>query len=239
MPAIAQRAPQEATRSYRPPREVAELTCEALFGPLSTLEARYAPPCLWVAGDPGLAQATLRVSIVGSRKASAEGRRRATKLAGQLANAGVVIVSGLAEGIDDAAHRAAIDASGRTIAVIGTTLERCYPPKQAALQTKIYQDHLLVSQFDPRQPTYPSGFVKRNRLMALMSQASVVVEAGDSSGTLSQAAETVRLGRPLFIMRSLAERRDLDWPARFIAKGAIVLDDVEQVISALSVQQTI
>jgi len=210
------------------------MTYEELLGVGSALERRYAPPRLWVAGDARLASGPPRVSIVGSRKASAEGVRRAAKLAAQLARARLVVVSGLAEGVDVAAHRAAIHAGGRTIAVIGTTIDRCYPPHHAGLQTEIYSEHLLISQFDPEQPTYPSGFVRRNRLMALVSHASVVVEAGDSSGTLSQAAETIRLGRPLFIMRSLAEREDLDWPKRFIARGAQILDDIEQLLSALA-----
>ncbi len=219
---------------YRAPRDVSVVDCEQLLGPLSTVERQHAPPCVWIAGEAGLARAPLRVSVVGSRRVSEQGARRAAKLARALARAGVVVVSGLAEGVDGVAHRATIEAGGRTIAVIGTTIDRCYPAAHAALQTEIYTHHLLVSQFDPAQPTFPSGFARRNRLMALVSHASVVVEAGDSSGTLSQAAETIRLGRPLFIMRSVAERSDLDWPRRFIASGARVLDDVETVLSVLA-----
>lgn len=237
-PEAAQSTPAPASarvaRVYRPPGEVTQMTCEELLGAQSAVERRYAPSRLWTAGDTSLASAPARVSIVGSRKPSTEGARRAAKLAAQLAGAGVVVVSGLAEGVDGCAHRAAIHAGGRTIAVIGTTIDRCYPPRHADLQTEIYSEHLLISQFDPAQPTYPSGFVKRNRLMALVSHASVVVEASDTSGTLSQAAETVRLGRPLFIMRSLAEREDLEWPKRFIARGAHVLDDIEALLSALA-----
>lgn len=235
MPEAAQRTPARAPRGvrYRPPEEVATLGLDQLLGQLSTTERRYAPTQVWLAGELSLARSPLRVSIVGSRKPSAAGLRRAAKLAAQLARAGVVVVSGLADGVDGAAHRAAIEAGGRTIAVIGTTIDRCYPPHHAELQTEIYSRHLLISQFDPKQPTYPSGFAKRNRLMALISHASVVVEAGDSSGTLSQATETIRLGRPLFVMRSLAQREDLDWPKRFIARGAHVLDDAEQLLSQL------
>lgn len=233
MDAAARRKPTKGA-AYRAPREVSVVDCEQLLGPLSAIERRHAPPCVWMAGEAGLARAAQRVAVVGSRRVSDAGARRADKLARALARAGVVVVSGLAEGVDGIAHRAAIAAGGRTIAVIGTTIDRCYPTSHASLQTEIYTHHLLVSQFDPAQPTFPSGFARRNRLMALMSQASVVVEAGDSSGTLSQAAETIRLGRPLFIMRSVAERSDLDWPRRFIASGALVLDDVETVLSVLA-----
>jgi DNA processing protein len=233
MEAAARRKPTRGP-GYRAPHDVALVDCEQLLGPLTAVERRHAPPCVWIAGEAGLARAPLRVSVVGSRRVSEPGARRAAKLARALARAGVVVVSGLAEGVDGIAHRATIDAGGRTIAVIGTTIDRCYPAGHASLQTEIYTHHLLVSQFDPAQPTFPSGFARRNRLMALVSHASVVVEAGDSSGTLSQAAETIRLGRPLFIMRSVAERSDLDWPKRFIAGGALVLDDVDGVLSVLA-----
>lgn len=233
MEAAARRKPTKGG-PYRAPGEVSVVDCEQLLGSLSTIEQQHAPPRVWIAGDAALARAPLRVSVVGSRSVSEQGARRAAKLSRSLARAGVVVVSGLAEGVDGVAHRATIEAGGRTIAVIGTTIDRCYPAAHASLQVEIYTRHLLVSQFDPALPTFPSGFARRNRLMALVSQASVVVEAGDSSGTLSQAAETIRLGRPLFIMRSVAERSDLDWPKRFIASGALVLDEVETLLSVLA-----
>ncbi len=122
---------------------------------------------------------------------------------------------------------------GRTIAVIGTPLDKAYPSEHAALQEEIYRDHLLVSQFDSGSRVFPSNFVKRNRTLALLSHATVIIEAGDGSGTLSQAAETVRLGRPLFIAQSVMSNPDLEWPARFIANGALVLERMEQVLDAV------
>lgn len=104
-----------------------ELTAQSLLGPLNEAEQKHAPKHLFAAGDTDMLRRASRVSIVGSRKASEEGLRRARRLSAILAGKGVVVVSGLAEGIDTAAHTAAIQAKGRTVAVIGTPLDEFYP----------------------------------------------------------------------------------------------------------------
>lgn len=225
------------TKYVAPPNSTPLLALQAL-GALNALERRYAPQTLWAAGNLELLRAPWRVAIVGSRDASPEGRKRASKLAAELAAAGVVVVSGLAVGIDTAAHIGAMRAGGQTIAVLGTPLQRCYPAENAELQMEIYRHHLLVSQFAASQRTYPSDFVKRNRTMALLSHASVIVEARDGSGALSQAAETQRLERPLFFMKSVLENRELQWPARFAESGATVLRNTHQILEELSVRST-
>jgi DNA processing protein len=217
---------------YQPPSEVQQITHSWLE--LSADDALKMPGRLYAAGDVTLLRDAKRVSIVGSRDASVEGLKRASKLARQLAEAGVVVVSGLAKGIDHAAHTSAIAAGGRTIAVIGTPLEKAYPREHGELQQKIYRDHLLVSQFGPGSRVFPSNFVARNRVMAMLSHASVIVEAGDTSGSLSQAAETQRGNRPLFFMRSVLDKPGLVWPAKFKAAGAIVLENVEQILEKLA-----
>jgi DNA processing protein len=219
---------------YRAPQEVLQALALELLGALSSAEHRYAPDTLWLAGDPGLLRDTTRVAIVGSRDASEEGLARARRLASELATAGVVVVSGLARGIDRAAHEGAIRAGGRTIAVLGTPLTRCSPIDNARLQEEIAANHLLVSQFPPTHSTFPSDFVARNRTMALFSHASIIVEANDGSGSLSQAAETVRLGKPLFFLQSVLDNDKLEWPGRFQASGAIVLKSSSQVIDVLA-----
>jgi len=163
------------------------------------------------------------VSIVGTREATDVGWQRARRLGRELAEHSVVVVSGLAKGIDTAALTGAIDVGGRVIAVIGTPINQAYPIENAALQEKIYQEHLLISQFPLGERVFPSNFPKRNRVMAALSDASVIVEASDTSGTLHQAAECQRLGRWLFIMRSVAEDRRLKWPARFIGKPKVAV----------------
>lgn len=220
---------------YRPPSTVEAALAVDLLGTLSEVERRYVPSTLHLAGDAELLGADRRrVAIVGSRSASDEGVRRAAKLSRELAQAGVVVVSGLARGIDAAAHEACIGAGGRTIAVLGTPLEKAYPIENAKLQELIYREHLVVSQFEAGHATHKSDFVLRNRTMALLSHASVIVEAGDTSGTLSQAAETQRLGRPLFIMRSVLTMPGLAWPDRFVKNGALPLDDTAQILEALA-----
>lgn len=232
---MLQTAYSAAPAKYRCPAKIHRLTSREVFAAsLSEQALQRAPSDLFLSGNIALAHATLRVSIVGSRAASPEGKRRAAKLAAVLASRGVVVVSGLAAGIDHSAHTAAIRAGGRTIAIIGTPLNRCYPARHARLQEEIARDHLLVSQFKPESRVYPSNFVARNRTMAMLSHASVIVEAGDTSGSLSQAAEIQRLGRPLFIMRNVVENTALKWPRSFLNSGAQILDDVEQVLSALS-----
>jgi DNA protecting protein DprA len=123
------------------------------------------------------------VSVVGTREVTDDGRARARKLARELAAAGVLVVSGLAKGVDTAAHTSAIDAGGATAAVIGTPLEKSYPAENAPLQEPIYREHLLLSPFGPGEPVYKANFPARNRIMALITDATVIVEASDSSGT--------------------------------------------------------
>jgi DNA processing protein len=195
---------------------------EDLYGPLVEHERKYAPEMLYVQGDTDLLRDAPRVSIVGSRKASPEGMTRAATLAARLVEQGVTIVSGLAEGIDTAAHKTAIREGGRTIAVIGTPLNVAYPKKNAELQAEIARNHLLVSQFRPDTPTRPHNFPQRNRTMALLTDATVIVEAGQKSGTIHQGWEALRLNRRLLVLESLAAR-GFDWVDTFIGYGAEVL----------------
>jgi DNA processing protein len=170
---------------------------------------------LWVAGNIELVRLP-SAAIVGSRNVSPEGAARARRLARELSAAGVVVVSGLAKGVDTEALQAAIDANGKTIGVIGTALERAYPAENKHLQEKIYREHLLVSQFESGKKVYPSNFPERNKLMAAISDATVIVEASDESGSLHQAVECTRLKRWLFIAKSLADNPDLRWPKDFL-----------------------
>lgn len=208
---------------------------EDILGPLNEVERAHAPRTLFVQGDVKLLTQGSRVSIVGSRKASPEGIARAKKLARLLAERNVTVVSGLAEGIDTAAHSAAIDAGGRTVAVLGTPLDRVYPRENASLQERIARDHLVVSQFPPGSSVQKRNFPLRNRTMALVSDATVIVEASDTSGSLHQGWEAIRLGRGLFIAKSLADSPSLKWPAELQHYGARVLSDatVEELFDFL------
>ena len=137
----------------------------------------------------------------------------------------VVVISGLAEGIDTAAHHSAIACGGWTIAVLGTPLDKVYPKKNRSLQDLLSKEHLAVSQFPPGSKISKSNFPMRNRTMALICDLSVIVEAGETSGSHSQGWETLRLGRPLFLMKAVAEGESLKWPKEMMKFGAQVLSD--------------
>lgn len=174
------------------------------------------------------------VSIVGTREVSSAGAARAARLARELVEAGVVVMSGLARGVDTVAHQSAIEAKGSTVAVIGTPLDRAYPPENAGLQEEIYRHHLLISPFATGGHMHASNFPIRNRVMAALSDASVIIEASDTSGTLHQAAECARLKRWLFIAKSVADDPAVTLPRRFLGKPKIrVLSDTQDLLSAL------
>ena len=198
---------------------------EELLGPLNAVETRNAPEELFVAGDTSLLANGARVSIVGTRRASKEGLGRAARLSRLLVENGKVVVSGLAEGIDTAAHQAAIDSGGRTIASLGTPLDKFYPASNRNLQELIMREHLAVSQFAPGSSGGRRCFPMRNRTMALITEATVIVEAGEGSGTLHQGWEALRLGRLLFLMESVTKNRELSWPAEMLEYGAQILSD--------------
>lgn len=215
------------------PAATVTLDPASVMGGFNEFEMRHAPECLYTCGDVTLLSAPARVAVVGSRKASLPGRKRVAKLVGALVGRDVVIVSGLAAGIDTAAHEETLKRGGRTIAVLGTPLDQAHPPSNAPLQQRLMEEHLVVSQFPAGHPTLRSNFPRRNRTMALLCHASVIVEAGESSGTLSQGWEALRLNRPLFILKSVFDTAELTWPEEMRAYGAHVLEEVEQIFDAL------
>jgi len=206
---------------------------EELLGPLNDVEKKYAPKKLYAVGDMPVPLPGPRSAIIGSREASQEGLRVAKDIARTLVRNGVVVVSGLAKGIDTSAHKTAIEEGGQTIAVLGTPLDQVYPKENYQLQDVIMRHHLAVSQFPVGYPTQPKNFVIRNRTMALISDASIIVEAGNSSGSLHQGWEALRLGRPLFIWKSIMGNASLDWPEKMIEYGAMELAEPEEVLDFL------
>lgn len=195
-----------------------------LLGPLNQLERKYAPEKLFVAGDPELLRTGRRVSVIGSRRASPDALRRTRKLVRALVRHDVIVTSGLAAGVDTAAHRQAIASGGRTVAVLGTPVQRAYPPENADLHAEIVRAHAAVSQFPPGTRTLRGHFPRRNRTMALLSAATVVVAASAGSGTFYQAWESLRLGRDLLVMESLVSRA-VPEVADLLNSGAQVLSD--------------
>lgn len=214
--------------------EFKQLTMEKLLGhPLNDVEEKVNVKTVFITGSLEIPLPSPKVSIIGSRKASLQGIENAQKIAETLIENQVIIVSGLAEGIDTSAHQTAIRMNGKTIAVIGTPLNKVYPRKNYELQQEIMKNHLAISQFPTEHQTRPKDFVLRNKTMALISDASIIVEAGESSGSLHQGWETLRLGRPLFIWDSVVNNDKLDWPKEMIKYGAIELSNPHNVLDML------
>lgn len=204
--------------------DIQQIRTEELLGELSDVERKFAAEVLYLIGDHSVMSKGARVSIVGSRDASDTGLARARKLARLLVERGVVVVSGLAKGIDTIAHRTAIEHGGRTIAVLGTPVDVYFPKENRDLQDTIAREHLLVSQFPVGSAGGKSRFPMRNRTMALLSDATVIVEAGEKSGTIHQGWEALRLGRSLYILESLAAAGH-KWTDDMIKYGAAVLSE--------------
>jgi DNA processing protein len=184
---------------------------------------------IFYAGDLSLLKRPC-VSIVGTREVSEKGISVTDMIARKLVDAGIVVVSGLAYGVDTVAHTAALAQEGKTIAVIGTPLDKASPSENAPLQERIYREHLLISQFPEGEKPQRGNFPVRNRLMATLSDATVVIEASDTSGTLHQAAECTKLGRWLFIAKSVVDNPKLTWPKKFLKYDTcVVLEKVSQI----------
>ncbi|WP_374659905.1 DNA-processing protein DprA [Phenylobacterium sp.] len=178
---------------------------------------------------------TRSVAVVGTRRPTDGGVRRTRQLVQKLVADSFTIVSGLAEGVDTAAHGAAIDAGGQTIAVIGTPLGHVYPKANAELQDRIARDYLLISQVPVERYEAQNSrvnrffFPERNKTMSAITEATIIVEAGETSGTLIQAREALKQKRKLFILNSCFERADLTWPHRFEQDGAIRVRDYDDI----------
>jgi DNA processing protein len=207
--------------------------------PARLADAEHPVEFLYFRGSWDLIEAPKRIAIIGSRKASEKGVARARRLAKLLTREGYTIISGLALGIDTAAHESAISEGGKTIAVIGTPITEYYPPENRELQDYIAQNHLLVSQI----PIWRYGkqdyranrlfFPERNATMSALSQGTVIIEATDTSGTMGQARAALHQGRKLFILDNCFHDETLKWPHRFLELGAIRVKEVDDIRAAL------
>ncbi len=200
---------------------------------LNNVEAKFAPKMIFCKGSMEIPIPCPRVSIIGSRKASDRGLLEAREISKILVENKTTIVSGLAKGIDTAGHKTAIEYGGRTIAVIGTPLNKVYPKENSKLQEEIMKNHLGISQYPVGHSTVPKDFVLRNLTMALISDATVIVEAGESSGSLHQGWETLRIGKPLFICKDMVDDDKLKWPKEMIRYGAMRLDNSTDILKNL------
>jgi DNA processing protein len=206
--------------------------------PARLRDARHPIELLYYQGAWELTE-TRCVAVVGTRKPTDNAIKQTQRLVRALVERDFTVVSGLATGIDTAAHKAAIEAKGRTIAVIGTPLGVYYPPENRELQDLIANDFLLISQVpvlryaNQAVPQNKLFFPERNITMSALTDATIIVEAGETSGTLTQARAALHQGRKLLILNALFERADLTWPATFEARGAVRVRDPDDIWKAL------
>ena len=197
--------------------------------PPALLDLPDAPPVLFALGDLAMLRAPV-VAIVGTRDCTAYAERVTREVAGALARAGVSVASGLARGIDGCAHAAALEAGGRTVAVLGTGVDIAYPAAHRALHRRIRERGLLLSEHLPGDRAHAGAFPRRNRLVAAVAGATIVIEAGAKSGALITAAHALELGRtvaavpgPIDMPQSAGSNELLRDGATFIASVADAL----------------
>ena len=189
------------------------------------------PPFIFIRGEL-LERDQRAVAVVGTRGASEYGLRRARKLAALLVQNDVTVLSGLATGIDTAAHQAALDAGGRTVAVLGTGINRIYPAENRELADRIVEAGALLSQFWPEAPPTRQSFPMRNVVLSGMAIGTAVIEAGLKSGAKMQARLALEHGKRLFLMRSLVDQEE--WAQKYAAHpGATVVQQVEDILEVL------
>ncbi|MEV4829474.1 DNA-processing protein DprA [Micromonospora sp. CA-248260] len=197
--------------------------------PAQLRDIREMPPLLFARG--ALRPDPRAIAVVGSREASRRGLEVAESVATSLARRGVTVVSGLAKGIDTAAHEAALAAGGRTVAVIGTGIRRHYPAANRSLQEHIAEVGLVISQFWPDAAPTRQSFPMRNAVMSGYAAATVVVEAGEHSGARIQARLALQHGRPVVLTGQVLRH---DWARSFAARpGVHVAHGTVELIEAV------
>lgn len=190
------------------------------------------PPFLFVKGK--IIESDYRaVAMVGSRAATDYGRMTATALAGELGRHGVTIVSGMALGIDAASHRGALAAGSRTIAVLGSGIDVVYPRENRSLYAQIAENGAVVSEFLPNTDPNPGHFPRRNRIIAGLSRAVIVIEAGEKSGALLTADMALVYGKELFAVPGNISSRMSAGTHELLKSGANILTSVDDIFSVL------
>jgi DNA processing protein len=196
------------------------------------------PPILFVQGSWIEHRDSRSLAIVGTRKATELGLRIATEAAAKAVSAGLTVLSGMAAGIDTAAHTSALEHSGRTVAVIGTGIDHVFPPENRGLRDRILTSGgAIFSQFFPGQPPTKWSFPMRNIVMSGLALATFVVEASETSGARKQARAALEHGRPVFLLSSLVETHE--WADRMVRQGeygvcAIQVASIDEVVERLT-----
>lgn len=198
--------------------------------PARLLEAPRPPRVLWAEGDLSLLDRPC-VAIVGTRRATAYAERVARELGRVLALAGATVVSGLARGVDGCAHRGALEVDGATVAVLGTGLDVTYPRAHATLQRTIAQRGLLLSELAPDDAAHRGSFPERNRIIAALSVATIVVEGGMGSGALITARHAMDMGRSVGAVPGPIDVPQAQGSNALLSDGAVVIASMADALT--------
>jgi DNA processing protein len=219
-------------------QDIQVITWEDEIYPRRLKEIDQPPPVLYIRGDY-LPEDEWAVALVGTRRITPYGRQITEEIASQLAHSGVTVVSGLARGIDGVAHQASLNAGGRTLAVLGSGVNRVYPPEHRRLAEQIIASGALISDYAPGTPPEASNFPPRNRIISGLSLAVVVVEAGETSGALITANFAAEQGRDVFAVPGNILAPQSQGTNRLVQQGAHPLLSVKDLLEALELSTVI
>jgi len=217
-------------------REINKVTIGDEAYPLMLRHIKSPPAELYWRGDLSLAS-RLCVAVVGTRNATAYGLWAASRLAETLAAHDIVVTSGMARGIDTCGHKGALKVGGKTIAVLGSGLDLCSPQSNHALMEDIAANGLLLSEYPPGTPAAPYTFPLRNRIISGLSVATVIVEAGLSSGALITAERAVEQGREVYAIPGNIDRTQSIGANKLIKEGALPLIVIEDLLDDLGIKR--
>jgi DNA processing protein len=209
------------------------LTWEDETYPQRLKEIDQPPPVLYIRGDY-LPEDLFAVAVVGTRRVTAYGRQITEELAAYLASNGITVISGLARGVDAIAHQTALKAGGRTIGVLGSGVDKIYPPEHRGLAEKMMGSGAIVSDYAPGTPPDASNFPPRNRIISGLSLAVVVIEAGETSGALITAEFAAEQGREIFAVPGSILAPQSKGTNKLIQNGALPLLSVNDLMQALN-----
>lgn len=198
--------------------------------PRALLDLPDPPPALFTIGEPALLSRPA-VAIVGTRRCTPYAERITRELATALARAGVCVVSGMARGVDGAAHLAALEAGGATVAVLGTGVDVAYPTSHRALHRRIGAEGVLVSEHLPGERAHAGAFPRRNRVVAALAQATIVVEAGAKSGALITASIALELGRTVAAVPGPIDMPQSAGSNELLRDGATVIASIADALA--------
>jgi DNA processing protein len=231
-----ERRPVEAEKERASTAGVQIVTSHDADYPPPLRELRGAPPVLYVRGTLVRELDSPAIGVVGTRRPTPYGRGVAHRLGRALARAGITVVSGLARGVDGAAHRGVLDAGGRTLAVLGSGLDRCYPAEHRPLLETITRAGAAVSEFALGCPPLPANFPRRNRIIAGLVRGVVVVEAAERSGSLITARLALEQGREVFAVPGPITSATSRGTHALLRKGARLLGGIEDIFEELDLR---